>query len=130
MLTPRLVGRGLAHCQRFRAVSVRDRTPFLSTPLDRFSRSTATVGTAEALASPSGAALAVTEGLCLPARTGAGALQCLTMWPGCWQRWQRTCFLLRRLLDHLPFLCRLSSRWPRLFVISSSFLKMRSITRR
>ena len=38
-------------------VSVRDRTPFLYTPLNRLSSSTATVGTAEYQASPSGAKL-------------------------------------------------------------------------
>ena len=89
-------------------VSVRDRTLSLSTPLDRSSRSIAAVCTAESLASTSGAGLAATEDWHLPA--GIGALQCLAMWPGCCQRWQRTCPLLRRLLGHLPSLCRLSSR--------------------
>ena len=102
-------------------VSVMDRTLSLSTPLDRSSRSTAAVGTAESVASVTRAGLAVTEGWLLPAGIGAGALQCLAMWPGCWQRWQRTCPLLRRLLGHLPSLCRLSSRRSRLFFFFTSF---------
>ena len=105
-------------------VSVRDRTLFLSTPLDRLSGSTAAAGTAEFLASHSGAELAATEGWRLPAGIGAGALQCLAMWPGCWQRWQRTGPPLRRLLGHLSSLCSLSSRWSRLFDIFSSCSKM------
>ena len=45
------------------------------------------------------------------------------MRPGCWQRWQRTSFLLRCFLGHLPFLCRLSSRRSSFLDISSSFSK-------
>ena len=88
-------------------MSVRDRTLSLSAQLDRSSRSTAAVGTAESLASISGAGLAATEGWRLPTGIGAGALQCLAMWPGCWQRWQRTCPLLRRLLGQVQTMVRL-----------------------
>ena len=109
-LTPRLVGENLTHSCRVRAGVGQGPTLSLSTSLDRSSRSTAAVGTAESLASISGAGLAATEGWRLPAGTGAGALQCLAMWPGCWQRWQRRFPLLRLLLGHLPSLCSLSSR--------------------
>ena len=86
----------------------------------RLSRSTATVGTAESLASISGAGLAATEGWRLAAGIGTGALQRLAMWPGCWHRWQRTRPLLRRLLGHLHFFCS-SYRRSRRFRISASF---------
>ena len=105
-------------------MSVRDRTSFLSNSLDRLSRSTATVSTAESLVSISGAGLAVIDGWHLPDGKGAGALQCLVVWPGFWQRWQRSCPLLRHLLGHLSFLCRLSSTRARLFDIFSSFLQI------